>query len=266
MRSDQVYYDMITLLRLGFLFVIALLLAAVKCSPIRHETVSLVESNAFHGNHQPDFAKDTTDIHGYLALAKSQLYVDAEKAMANAKVVLKLSQKHQWDKGKVLAYNLLSTFYLMDGSHDMLRELSNETILLTKKVNLPIYNAHARRFVAESFSEYRQWDSAQVNYERALKTFVDMKDDSSRALCLESMGNMWRERDKIELATAHYQQSYDIFERLRLRSNMASVLESRAYMHVRLNQHGQAEKYFIRSLALFQEAKNLFGEISVLNN
>ncbi|REA59734.1 two-component sensor histidine kinase [Dyadobacter luteus] len=257
---------MITLYRLGLLFSIFIFLAAVKCSPVNNESAPVQESAAFDEKHQSDFAKDTADVLGYLSLAHSQLYLDAEKAIVNAKLVLKLSQKHQWNKGKILAYNLLSTFYLMDGSYDVLRELSNETLLLSRKVKMPIYNAHARRFMAESYSEYRQWDSAQVNYERALKVFVEMKDDSSRALCLENMGNMWRERDKIDIATAHYEQAYNIFKGLHMESNMGSVLESWGYMYVRLNQHEIAEKYLLDALTLSQKSKNLFGEISVLNN
>jgi NarL family two-component system sensor histidine kinase LiaS len=257
---------MITFYRLGLLFTLFTFLASAKCSSSRNELSHGSQSTAFLENHQPDFAKDTLDIHGYLALAKSNLYLDAEKTMANAKLVLKLSQKHQWNKGKILAYNLLSTFYLMDGSYDVLRELSNETLLLSKKVNMPAYEAHARRFIAESYSEYRQWDSAHINYQHALKIFTAMGDDSSRALCLENMGNMWRERDKIETAVVHYDKAYAIFDSLNLESNMASVLESRGYMHVRLKQHEEAEKFYIRALALFQKSNNLFGEIGVLND
>ncbi len=32
---------------------------------------------------------------------------------------LRLSQKHQWGEGKLLAYNLLSSYYLLDGSYDV---------------------------------------------------------------------------------------------------------------------------------------------------
>jgi NarL family two-component system sensor histidine kinase LiaS len=140
-------------------------ISGIQCASFDSGTsVSEDNQKEYKEHHQPDFAKDTVLINQYLALAKSYLYTDAEKTMENAKLVLKLSQKQDWAKGKIKAYNILSTFYLMDGSYDVLRELSSETNILAQRLNLPIYSAHARRFIAESYSEFRQWDSAQVNY------------------------------------------------------------------------------------------------------
>lgn len=112
---------------------------------------------------QEGFAEDTVLIHKYHKLASEYLFQDAEKSMFYSKHVLRLSQKHQWGKGKLLAYNLLSTYYLLDGSYDVLRELSNETITLSKQLNLPMFTAHGKRFLGESYSEYRQWDSSRIN-------------------------------------------------------------------------------------------------------
>jgi NarL family two-component system sensor histidine kinase LiaS len=242
-------------------------ISGIQCASFDSGTsVSEDNQKEYKEHHQPDFAKDTVLINQYLALAKSYLYTDAEKTMENAKLVLKLSQKQDWAKGKIKAYNILSTFYLMDGSYDVLRELSSETNILAQRLNLPIYSAHARRFIAESYSEFRQWDSAQVNYAHALKTFADMNDDSARALCLENIGNMYREREMVKPAIDHYDQAYRLFVKLGLRSGQASVLHNRGYMFVRSDDHQIARRYYTKALELYRADKNFYGELSLLND
>lgn len=258
---------MTTLYKLGVLCSVALLLTGIKCVPFDTEVSS---SNSveplFLENHQPDFAEDTVRIYEYLALAKSFLNHDADKTISNAKLVLQLSQKHQWNKGKILAYNVLSTFYLKDGSYDLLRELSNETLILSTRLKMPMYTGHALRFMAESYSEYRQWDSAQVNYEHALKTFVEIGDDSSRAICLENMGNMHREQNEIDEARLYYDKAYGLFDQLKDTDGKALVEQSLGYLYVRCADYENANQYYLKALEKYKRTDNFFGQLSVYND
>ncbi|MCE7038879.1 tetratricopeptide repeat protein [Dyadobacter sp. CY312] len=258
---------MTTLYKLGILVVFSLLLTGLQCTSFDSKLTAVRDSEFnLTENRQADFEQDTVRIYECLALARSYLYKDAEKTMVNAKEVLKLAQKHQWNKGKILAYNLLSTFYLMDGSYDLLRELSNETLLLAQKEHLPLYVAHAKRFVAESYSEYRQWDSAKVNYEYALKVFIAMDDDSSKAVCLENMGTMHREQNQLKEAFECYDQAFSIYEKLKMPNGKASVLQNRGYLYVRGENHKDAEKQYLQALKLYQTTQNFYGELSLLND
>ncbi|MCE6987866.1 sensor histidine kinase [Dyadobacter sp. CY323] len=213
-----------------------------------------------------DFAEDTVLILKYYRYGASYLFVDAEKSMFYSKHVLRLSQKHQWAKGKILAYNLLSTYYLLDGSYDVLRELSNETMTLSKKLNLPLYTAHAKRFMAESYSEYRQWDSARINYDQAIAIFTALGADSAKALTLENLANSYREKRKYDEAKRYYDQSYQIFTKLHSDWGRAAVLQSRGYMSVILNQFAEAEKFFGQSLELSRKVNSRYGELNTLND
>lgn len=215
---------------------------------------------------QEGFAEDTVLIHKYHRLASEYLFQDAEKSMFYSKHVLRLSQKHQWGKGKLLAYNLLSTYYLLDGSYDVLRELSNETITLSKQLNLPMFTAHGKRFLGESYSEYRQWDSSRINYEHAVKMFTQLKADSSLALSIENLGNCYREKSMYNVAVKLYDQSYKMFDKMGSDWGRATVLQSIGYMHVRTANYAEAEKHFLQSIALFRKIHNRCGELNCLND
>ena len=210
------------------------------------------------------FAEDTVLILKYHQFAKEYLFQDAEKAMFYSKHVLRLSQKHQWSKGKILAYNLLSTYYLLDGSYDVLRELSNETMTLSK--NMPLYTAHAKRFLAESYSEYRQWDSARINYRQAIAIFEELGEDSAAATCLDNLGNSYREKGMFAEAIPYYDQAYARFDKMNSDWGRATVLQNRGYLHVVKKEGKEAEELLKRSLALFQKINNRYGELNVLND
>lgn len=210
------------------------------------------------------FAEDTVLILKYHQFAKEYLFQDAEKAMFYSKHVLRLSQKHRWSKGKILAYNLLSTYYLMDGSYDVLRELSNETMSLSK--DLPFYTAYSKYFLAESYSEYRQWDSAQINYRQAIAIFEELGEDSSAATCINALGNSYREKSLFAEAIPYYEQAYARFDKMDSDWGRATVLQNRGYLHVIRKEREQAEDLLKRSLVLFQKINNRYGELNVLND
>lgn len=254
------FYKLILFLLVGSV------LAGSQCTSTGGQQAAPTQEELFAAIPQEDFAEDTALIHKYHKLASRYLFQDAEKSMFYSKHVLRLSQKHQWGEGKLLAYNLLSSYYLLDGSYDVLRELSNETMTLSGQLNLPMYTGHARRFLGESYSEYRQWDSSRINYEQAVQIFTRLKADSSRALSIENLGNCYREKSMYDVASKLYDQSYQIFDKMNSDWGRATVLQSIGYMHVRRNNHPEAEKYFRRSIALFKKIGNRYGEVNCLND
>ena len=250
--------------RLVSVLIVATLLSGSQCTSIFQNTTAADKADVVTAMPVKGFAEDTVLILKYHAFAKDYLFQDAEKAMFYAKHVLRLSQKHQWSKGKILAYNLLSTYYLLDGSYDVLRELSNETMTLSK--DLPLYTAHAKRFMAESYSEYRQWDSARINYRQAIEIFQKLGEDSARATCLDNLANSYREKGMFNEAIPYYNQAYAIFDKIDSDWGRATVLQNRGYMHIVKNDSKTAEKLMRQSLVLFQKIHNRYGELNVLND
>jgi signal transduction histidine kinase len=215
---------------------------------------------------QEKFANDTVAVQKHCKLARYYLYQDVHKATDYAKKALRLSQESKWDKGKLIAYNLISTAYLLDGSYDVLRELANETFTLAKTTGLTIYTAHAKRFLGESYSEYREWDSAQINYDYAIRIFDRLGEDSAKAVCLESLGSCFREKDNLETAMLHYKEAYRLFEKTGSQWGRASVLQSEGFLNIRKHDYTTAEKLFNQSLDIYTKTNNLYGQLNVLND
>ncbi|MGG7663920.1 tetratricopeptide repeat-containing sensor histidine kinase [Dyadobacter sp. BHUBP1] len=252
--------------KLVLLFSLGCILSFSQCTSTGQGNGAKRSTEVVESKPQEGFAEDTVLIRKYHKLASEYLFQDAEKSMFYSKHVLRLSQKHQWAKGKLLAYNLLSTYYLLDGSYDVLRELSNETITLSKQLNMPMFTAHGKRFLGESYSEYRQWDSSRINYEHAIQIFTQLKADSSLALSIENLGNCYREKSRYDVAMKLYNQSYKMFDKMNSDWGRATVLQSIGYMNVRTANYAVAEKYFLQSIALFRKIQNRYGELNCLND
>lgn len=252
--------------KLILLFSLGCVLSFSQCTSTGQGNNAKRSTEVVESKPQEGFAEDTLLIHKYHKLASEYLFQDAEKSMFYSKHVLRLAQKHQWAKGKLLAYNLLSTYYLLDGSYDVLRELSNETITLSKQLGMPMFTAHGNRFLGESYSEYRQWDSSRINYEHAIQIFTQLKADSSLALSIENLGNCYREKSRYDVAAKLYEQSYNMFDKMDSDWGRATVLQSIGYMHVRTADYTGAEKYLLQSIALFRKIQNRYGELNCLND
>ncbi|MCF0058708.1 tetratricopeptide repeat protein [Dyadobacter sp. CY356] len=213
-----------------------------------------------------DFPKDTVLIYKYRKLAVQNLHVDADKAVLYAQQILRLSQKHQWSKGKIMAYDLLCTYYIIDGSYDILREIANEILILSQKENLSLYTANAKRFLGETGAEYKQFDAALANFQSAFKIYKTLKLDSAQAVTLENIGNFYREKLEYPEALRYYDQAYTSFEKAGSEWGMASVLQNRGYLYVRKNELEKAQKYVTQALVIFQKLNNRFGILNALND
>ena len=213
-----------------------------------------------------NFPADTLLIYKYHKLASYYLYYDAERSFIYSKQILRLAQKHQWPKGKIIAYDLLSSYYSIDGSYDILTQVSNEVLTLSKRAGMPLYTASAMRFLAEANSEHKQFEFAQENLQSAIEICTSLGQDSLKALCLETLGNVYREKLEYREALRYYDIAYDAYKKLGSQWGMASTLQARGYLYVRKRELDKAEKYISQALVMFRKMNNRYGILNALND
>jgi|GEM_PF-1757888 len=212
------------------------------------------------------FPSDTIRIQKYYKLALTNLYFDAEKSLLYSQQILRLAQKHQWNKGKMMAYDLMSSYYVIDGSYDILREVSNEILILSKKTNMPLYTANAKRFLAEASAEYKQFEAAKTNLQSAIEIYTTLHQDSLKAVCLETLGNFYREKLEYPEALRYYNQAFYAYKKIGSQWGMASTMQNRGYMYVRKNELDNAEKDVNEALLIFRKLNNRYGILNGLND
>ncbi len=255
-----------TLSCLGLLFYLFLNFASLPALSQSLNDAVRFDNDLAPASSTGSFAKDTILITEYNRLARKFLYHDAVLSINFAKKALSLAQTSNWEKGKLITYNLLSTFYLIDGGFDILREISNESYNLAIKIKLPLYRASAEQYLGESYSEYKEWDKAEKYFDSAMKTFVELKNDSARAVCLESIGNFYREKNEPDKAIEYYEQAFKLNEKLGNTFRMGSVINAKGYLYVRGGIYYKAEELFLQALKLYESIGNRYGMLNVWND
>ncbi|WP_247233967.1 tetratricopeptide repeat protein [Telluribacter sp. SYSU D00476] len=214
----------------------------------------------------PSFRYDTALVHAYVDAAFFYLHRDSHLVEKYAQKALHLSQEQRWDKGKVMAYNALGYSYFYNGDFDVLMELATESFLLSEKLELPLYNAHAARFIADSYSEYSRWDSAGVYYNQAIEIYKAAGADSLMASAYENLANLYRERNEYSQALYYYRHSYKLFDKIGSEWGKANVLQSEGFMLVKKQKYPEALNTFNNALAIFRRLGNRFGIMNALND
>jgi signal transduction histidine kinase len=253
---------MSVILRLISICCIGFLLAGSRCSTIK-TSINETRHTAIHAAPLPT---DTLRVHKLCQLSRYYLHQDVTKAMGFANQALTLSQQCQWNKGKLMSYNLISSCYLLNGTFDVLRELANETLKLAEETGLAAYAGHAKRFVGEGYAEYREIDSARINFDSAIKIFDELGEDSAKAVCLESVGSWFREQNRFDSAMSYYKPAYAIFERIGSDWGKASILQNQGFLQIRKHDYHAAEAFFKKSLQIYANTNSLYGRLTVLND
>lgn len=212
------------------------------------------------------YSRDTLLIEKYYAFAYDNLYRDAVLSTQYGQKALKLAQLRQWDKGKVLAYNVLSHYYFLNDDLDLLMELATESIDLLHRRRMPVYKAEAYRFIAHAYSEYFKPDSAYSYYQKALGIIRKEKQDSLQAAYLEDLGNHFRDHNDYSKAVVAYDEADSLYRTLGSKFGVAFVTMSRGYLYIYTKNYTKAIAHFDRSLRLFDQLNLDYGRMSAYND
>ncbi|SEJ32770.1 Histidine kinase-, DNA gyrase B-, and HSP90-like ATPase [Dyadobacter koreensis] len=238
----------------------------LKGIPAGFAETARAENDLAASKHDKTFPADTILIKKYYNLALANLYYDAEKSLLYSQQILRIAQKHQWNKGKMMAYDLMSNYYVIDGSYDILREVSNEILILSKKTEMPLYTANAKRFLAEASAEYKQFEAAKANLQSAIEIYTELRQDSLKAVSLETLGNFYREKLEYPEALRYYDQAFFAYKKIGSQWGMASTLQNRGYLYVRKDELDNAEDNVNEALDIFRKMNNRYGILNGLND
>ncbi|HEV7348098.1 tetratricopeptide repeat protein [Telluribacter sp.] len=219
----------------------------------------------------PAFQRDTLLVHAYADAAFYYLHKDSRFLEEYAQKALRLAQKNNWKKGKVIAYYALGYSYLHKVDYDALMAMATEIYLLSEKENLPIYSAHSARFMGLCYTEYTRWnvarwDSARNYYNKALKIYKEVGKDGLVAEGYVDIANSYRDRDQYTQALYYYRQAYKHYDQAKDDYGKAEVLRCEGFMLVRKKQFREALVKFHTSLEIVQKLESIFGMMSVYND
>ncbi|GAB3167852.1 tetratricopeptide repeat-containing sensor histidine kinase [Telluribacter humicola] len=232
----------------------------------REDSTQLFKRIQLLERRSPSFRRDTTLVHAYLEATHYYLRQDFSYVETYAQKAWDLAQESNWDKGKILAYNVLGYAYVESNDYDILMELATESYLLSEKLKLPVYKAHAARFIGNSYAEHKRWDSSRVYYQEAITIYKSLDNDSLVAMGYTDLGNLFRENDQLAPALKYYREAYSLFEKIGSEYGIASVLMNEGFLLVKAKKIPKALSNFYRALAIYQKLDDRCGKMSAYND
>ena len=109
-------------------------------------------------------------------------------------------------------------------------------------------------------------DLAFNNYLKALKLFETTKDDVGIGVCLNNLGNVYREWGEMDQAKDFYAKAITVAEKLQDEKGLASRYNNYGLTLLDVGQVEEAQKYLEKALTLNEKQGNIRGRVLCLNN
>ena len=109
-------------------------------------------------------------------------------------------------------------------------------------------------------------DLAYNNYLKALKLFETTNDQAGIGVCLNNIGNVYREWGELDEATDFYRKAIAVAENLKDEAGMASRYNNYGLSLLDKGEVEEAQKYVERALELYEKLGIIRGRVLSLNN
>ena len=109
-------------------------------------------------------------------------------------------------------------------------------------------------------------DLAYNNYLKALKLFETTNDQMGIGVCLNNIGNVYREWGELDESKEFYRKAIAVAENLKDEAGMASRYNNYGLSLLDSGEVEEAQKYVERALELYEKLGNIRGRVLSLNN
>jgi NarL family two-component system sensor histidine kinase LiaS len=211
------------------------------------------------------YTRDTQLVVSYCRLAHFYQFRNVDSVATYAQKALSLSEVHDWPKGRILAFHEQSNYLVFDGRYHNVMDISRKALTLAQSTRWPLHEAHAFRFMGDCHAEFKQWDSAQVYYDKAVVIFKKLKNDSMIVRCKVNMGDLYRGKSNFRVAERYYQSALQDYHRTHSDFGIGLVNWSQGYLHVMQHELDSALAHFQKVEKIAHKLDNVFAQAAIYN-
>jgi two-component system, sensor histidine kinase PdtaS len=177
-----------------------------------------------------------------------------------------LAQKLNINKQKFEILKIIGTLALSTGNLQEAKQYSAELALLGEEFNDPQTIGVAYNTIGFIFQKTTQYDSAIINYQKAIDKFIIAKSTQNAAQAMVNVGIIYKNiglyKDAVEVTV----QAVQIIEKENDSSSLASAYNNIGIALKELKNFSEAEFYLKRALKIRSAQKDTEAEAGVLNN
>jgi tetratricopeptide (TPR) repeat protein len=215
--------------------------------------------------HSGSYSRDTQLVVSYCRLAHFYQFKNVDSVALYSQKALALSQAIDWPKGRILAFHEQCNYLVFDGRYHNVMDISRQALTLAQSIRWPLHEAHAFRFIGDCHAEFKQWDSAQVYYDKAVVIFKKLKKDSMIVRCKVNLGDLYRGKQNFRVAERYYQSALQDYRRTHSDFGIGLVNWSQGYLHVMQEELDSALVHFQKVKTIADRLGNVFAQGAIYN-
>jgi two-component system sensor histidine kinase UhpB len=187
----------------------------------------------------------------------------AKKYLSEA---LLLSEKINYNKGKVIALNLSGSSYFSQGDYFSALEKYKPALTLGLQLDDKSLPGDSYSDIGMVYSRQGKYTEALSNYQNALKNYKVAGDQKGLTRTYSGIGNVYYEMGQFPEALQYYFLYLKIVERADDKSSMASAYTNIGMVHDNLGNSAVAMINYEKALKLYQEGDDKHGIGSCYSN
>ncbi|CAN5263649.1 hypothetical protein BH09BAC5_BH09BAC5_07400 [soil metagenome] len=205
----------------------------------------------------PEKCEDSVRYNRLMALAKYELYADAEKSMVYAREANQLAKKSGDDhKVGMSTVSIGNAFLLGMMIPDSAMNYYLRALELAKNTNDKIVEGNALNNLGNCYKLKNKLSDAKDYYEDALVVREQIKDSTGIAATLSNLGSVYQQRGDFKKAIEYYYRALPIKEREGNQNAIVSTLNNVANAYVDMNKPEMALEVLKRIQVLAREIGN----------
>lgn len=201
-------------------------------------------------------SSDSNKVNTYLQFFFTDLYyTDPAEVIQFTKKAMRLSQKINYTKGEVEAYNSLGYIYRLRSSHDSAFYYFKKGKLLAETVNYTPGLLDAYIGFGNTYNQLSRWQEAIFEFKRAEEVALAADNLSIAASANNNLGNISLAQGALQDALIFYQKAADIGPP----SIKEVALVNIALVHIELNNPEKAIVYLLEAKEMTNQSENWYA-------
>ena len=206
-------------------------------------------------------------------LCWNNISVDAAKSKNFCEESIKLAEKLNYKKGLSIAVILMATIFFNQGNYEKCLEMNLQGLKIREEIGDEHGAAGAYANIGDVYGMMNQTDKALEYHLKSLDKFRELysknpnNDDAfDIAVCLLSIGEIYKGQNKNNEAMKCFQEALTIFEKLQHMPSIANCLSGIGNIYYRMSNIKQAVEYNFKALNIYKEESDKLGISNVYLN
>ena len=227
-----------------------------------NKTIKSYEMQVNKGTHRKIFIKALSKRAEVYSLIGSN-----EKAMCDARRVLKESRKDKDAAMLAQSYELMSFMYDKTSRYKMMKNNAEKALEIYKQIHNRSGQATCLGYIGDYFMFTGNTDKAMKHFKEAVKISKQIKDIRIEADSITNMGIIYADfLQNAKKAVGYHNETIKLARKLNDRHMEGAALNNIANTYHMEGDLDTAEKYFIRSLEIINDIGDMEGISAIYNN